>query len=74
MGSIEIACPSCGEKRLKVEVEGNGVDDLLGAVCQGCGHTFTEDDVRRLREQVIDAAKELALDTVRESLRKAFRK
>lgn len=51
---IDFSCPQCGEKVFKTTTEVQRLEDFDGAVCTGCGHTISEEDIRAKAMQVVE--------------------
>ncbi|WP_425428642.1 ECs_2282 family putative zinc-binding protein [Brenneria roseae] len=61
--SIKIPCPNCGGEVIKTPTKVNSLDDLIGAVCTGCGRPISKDDV-------IAYARKVAIEKIRSAIRK----
>ncbi len=56
MDNIPFVC-KCGSKTFKLDHEAKTLEDVVGAVCEKCGTTLTEDDIRA---QALKIAEDLA--------------
>ena len=46
MDIIPFVCPSCGGETYSVAHKVESYNDFLGAICKGCGHVMTDDDIK----------------------------
>ncbi|WP_440130627.1 ECs_2282 family putative zinc-binding protein [Achromobacter pulmonis] len=60
---VSFGCPKCGNQQFKVAAQPRSIQDFDGAICQGCGHTITENDIRQR-----------AIDVAREAIQKALKR
>lgn len=52
---IPFACPKCGNEVLIARVKIKFVSDFDGTVCNSCGYTVTEEDIRKHALHVVEA-------------------
>ena len=59
--TIPFKCPSCGGEQFRQVRQVKTYDDFLGAVCIGCGHVITDDEIK-------NAARQIALEEIKKAL------
>lgn len=66
--TVPFKCQFCGSQDglFKANAKPKSYKDLIGSVCSNCGHTFSDDDLRKATREIAIA---LAKDTFRRSNR-----
>ncbi|WP_425521364.1 ECs_2282 family putative zinc-binding protein [Xylella fastidiosa] len=83
--TIQFSCPQCGEKTFKFSAEQHAVSNMDGAICSGCAHVLTKDEIRirlsemvstdsDIREKLIEKAKSQFKSTLSGINRNVFQK
>ena len=60
---IPFRCPSCGGENFHSVREVKTYEDFLGAVCIGCGHVITDDEIK-------DRVRQIALEEIKKTLKR----